>query len=165
MLVHQHLLGEAAEVGELADRRAVVGEARIGAGRARADRRGADGRLAAQAVLAGAAELDQEGDHVVAGADVGHVRAHRFDHARRLMARHDDRPPGHRGRVDGVQVAVAEAGADGADQHLARRRLVDGQLDDVERARRLQDRGLHGGFLRFLCFGFVALARAPYRAT
>ena len=72
------------------------------------------------------------------------------DHnTRRLVPRHDDRPPRHGGAVDGVQVAVAKAGAHSADQHLARRRLVDGQVDDVERARRLQYRGPHGASLPY----------------
>jgi hypothetical protein len=101
-------------------------------------------RPAGRAVVAGAAEHGQAGDDVVALLDVVHLRADLLDDAGRLVAQHD----GQRMRVkplDEVQVGMAEARVGGAQEHLARGRLVDRHvLDDERLVHFVQDCGLHG---------------------
>jgi hypothetical protein len=150
VLVHEHLLGVAGDVGELVDRRAVHPQlGRLGLGVARRAV-GTEVRLPGQALVALAAVDGEAGDHVVARLDVGHVRADRLDDTRGLVAEDGGRGEGVVA-VDEVQVAVADAGADGADEHLVGERLVDLHLFDRERLlRAVEDGGFHGGLLREL---------------
>ena len=73
----------------------------------------------------------QTGDHVIAGLELGHVRADRLDDAGGLVA--EDR--GGRERVvaiDEVQIAVAHTARDGAHEHLASDGLRDLDVLDGE---------------------------------
>ena len=85
---------------------------------------------------------------MVADAHAGDVGADRLDHPGALVTEHDrpvERPASD--AVDDVQVAVADAGGDGAHQHLARHRPVEVDGLDGQRVVRLaEDRGfdLHG---------------------
>ena len=83
----------------------------------------------------------------------GDIVAHRLDDAGALVAQHERAI--HREAavaVDHVQVAVADAGGDGAHQHLAAPRLVDVDLLDGQRLVHLAEDGsghFHGG--RLMC--------------
>jgi hypothetical protein len=82
---------------------------------------------------------------VVAGLHVRHLVADGLDHAGRLVA-DDDRHLRRVLRLEEVEVAVAETGSCGADENLARARLVDRHLFDLELARTgVEDGCLHGG--------------------
>ena len=76
-----------------------------------------------------------------------HFATHRLDHARRFVAGN----AGQRMRiraVDEMQIASAHPARDGADQHLVRGGLVDG--DVLDRERRLgveEDGGFHVSYL------------------
>ena len=87
-----------------------------------------------EALRAGAAEAGQAGDDMVADAHAGHVVADRLDHAGAFMAQHhrpvEWEPPE---AVDDVQVGMADAGGDGAHQHLAAPGLV--EIDSFDRQR------------------------------
>jgi hypothetical protein len=135
----QHRLGEARQVEELPHRRAVLGEALLAFERALHRRLVvAQRQVAGQAVLAGAAVHREARDDVVAGSDVGHLVADGLHHAGRLVAEHDRRHP----RVlalHEVQVAVAEPGGGGADEHLPRAGRPDLHLVDLELARDLPE--------------------------
>jgi HAMP domain-containing protein len=143
VLVHQHLLGERRQVGELVQVRAAQLQPLRDAGRLLDLGVLADRRPARQAELAVTAEHRQAGDDPVAGLHVGHVLADRLDDAGGLVAEHDRH--GRRVRaLDEVQVAVAQPGGRGADQHLAAARLLDRHVLDRHRlARRVQHGGLH----------------------
>src|SRR2546428_6020427 len=83
-----------------------------------------------QAVRTVSAKDGQTGDHVIAGLELGHVRADRLDDAGGLMA--EDR--GRRERVvavDEVQVAVAHTARDRAHEYLTSDGL--GDLDVLDR--------------------------------
>ena len=120
---------------------------------ARDDAAGADVRMAAQALRAGAAEAGQAGDHVIAHPQRGDIGAHRLDDAGALVAEHERAIEREAAvAVDHVQVAVADAGGDGAHQHLAAPRLVDLHLLDGQRFVHLAEDGsghFHGG--RLMC--------------
>ena len=109
--------------------------------------------MPAQALRAGAAEAGQAGDHVIAHPQRGDIGAHRLDDAGALVAEHERAI--HREAavaVDHVQVAVTDAGGDGAHQHLAAPRLVDLHLLDGQRFVHLAEDGsghFHGG--RLMC--------------
>ena len=79
---------------------------------------------------------------MVAGAHGRHVLANRLDDAGALVAEHD-RPVGREAAdtVDDMQIAVADAGRDGADQHLAPRWRVDIDRFDRQRRVRLAENG------------------------
>ncbi len=115
---------------------------------ARDDAAGADVRMAAQALRTGAAEAGQAGDHVIAHPQRGHIGAHRLDDAGAFVAQHErtieretPQPVHH------VQVAVADAGGDGAHQHLAAPGFVDLHLLDGQRFVHLAEDG--GGHFHF----------------
>ena len=120
ILVQQHLFGIARNADELAKRFAVLRQARRCAVGPRDDAAGAQIRMAGQALRAGAAEPGQAGDDMVAGPHAGHVVADRLDDAGALVAEHD-RPVGREASdtIHDMQIAVADPGRDGADQHLA----------------------------------------------
>ena len=81
---------------------------------------------------------------MVTGLEVGHVLADGFHHTRRLMAQHGGQRIGVQA-VDEVQVAVAQAGGGGADQHLAAARLRDVDVLDGHRlVGGVEDGGFHG---------------------
>src|SRR5262245_31199718 len=96
-----------------------------------------------EAVLAAAAEDGQARDDVVARLEFVHRRAHGLHDARGLVA--EDRRGGEGiVPVDEVQIAVADAAADDADEHLVRHRLVDLDVLDRERLMRpVKDGSLH----------------------
>ena len=77
VLVHEHALGEGAQVHELRDRLAVLREARRLVGTAHRRLALAEVRAAGDAVLARAAEGREAADHVVAGRDVAHLARRR----------------------------------------------------------------------------------------
>ena len=114
----------------------------------RDDAAGAEVRMAAEALRTGAAEAGQAGDDVIADPHRGDVLADRLDDAGALVAQHEG--PIEREAavaVDDVQIAVADAGGNGADQHLAAPRLVDVDLLDRQRLVHLAEDGgchLHG---------------------
>ncbi len=121
----QHLLGEAGAIGQTADFLAIEQHARTLVGFAL-------GRNAIDALVGGArkahraipAENRNARDDVVAGSEIGHVLAHRFNDPGRLM------PENYRGRkrhlpFDDMQIAMAYAAGHQAHQHLAPVRSVD----------------------------------------
>ena len=83
---------------------------------------------------------------MVARLEVSDVLAHCLDDAGRFMTQHD----GHRRGVrplDEVQVAVAQAGRSGSNQHLAALGLVDRDVLDGHRlAGGVKNCSFHGGF-------------------
>src|SRR5208282_1806547 len=83
-------------------------------------------RVARQALRAIAAEAREAGDDVIARLDRGHLAADRLDNPRNLVAEHD-RPVERKSPlpVDDVKIAVTHTGRGGADQHLAAPWLVD----------------------------------------
>src|SRR5258708_19342817 len=87
---------------------------------------GAQIRVAAEALRATAAEAGEAGDDMVARPQRRYIWADGFDDTGALVAEHD-RPVERETAdpVDDVQVAVADAGRDGAHQHLAAHGLVD----------------------------------------
>ncbi len=95
------------------------------------------------AVVAGAAEHGQAGHHMIARLDVGDIGADLLDHAGGFVPQHR----GQRMRIKPLhemQVGVAEPGDTGADQHLARSRLLQADvLDDQRGMRSVQNGGLH----------------------
>ena len=148
VLVHDHLLGECRQVGELVEVLAFPRQPLGSAGRHLHFRRLADRGVAAGAELAMPAEHRQAADHVVAGLEVADIVADRLDDARRLVAQH------RRQRVrvqplDEMQVAVAQARHRGAHQHLAAPGLFDGDVLDAQGlVRGMQDGGFDDGLLR-----------------
>src|SRR5262249_4638773 len=135
----------AADAGEGPEALAIVREpwgCRVGPGDGAAD---AEVRMAAQALRAAPAEAGEAGDDVIARAERRDLRADGLDHAGALVAKDDPavervaRLP-----VDDVEVAVADARRDGADEDLAARRLVDlDRLDGHRRVHLAADRGFH----------------------
>ena len=129
VLVHQHLLGEGRQVQVLVQVLALPAQALGHAGQLLDGRVAAHAHVAADAVLAIAAEHRQAGHHVVTGLELGHAIAHGLDHACGLVAQDG----GHRRGVlalDEVQVAVAQAGGLHAHQHLIAAWLVDLDIFD-----------------------------------
>ena len=114
--------------------------------------------MAAEALRAGAAEAGQAGDDVIAHPHRGDIVAHRLDDAGALVAEHERAIERETAvAVDDMQVAVADAGGDGAHQHLAAPRLVDVDLLDGQRFVHLAKDGsghFHGGaLLQFVTHG------------
>jgi len=143
VLVEQHPLRVAAHPGERPQALAALRKARRGGGAA--GHRAADTQvgMAGEALRAAAAEAGEACDDMIASLHGGHVRSHRLDDPRALVAEHDR--PAHvvaRGAVDHVQIAVAHARRHRADEHLAARRLID--LDRLDR-HRLVDPVKHRG--------------------
>src|SRR4030095_10722238 len=91
--------------------------------------------LAGEQVLALAAEEREAADHVIAGPELAHLRAHRLHDARGLVAQ-DGGGGGGIEAVHEVEVRVADAGSDGAHEHLAAHGLVDVDGLDGERLMR-----------------------------
>jgi hypothetical protein len=142
--VHEHLLGVRGEVGELVDGLPVLAEPRglvrasPGVGLA------APGRMARQAELAVTAKNRQASDHPVSRFHVLHLGAGRLDDAGGFVPEHRWNRPRIAPLLD-VQVAVADTGCDRADQDLARSRLSDIDILDLERlTRRPKHRCFHG---------------------
>jgi len=79
---------------------------------------------------------------MVARLGRGHLAAYRFDDPGWFMAQ-DRRHAGRQRPMDAMEIAMAYAAGDGADEHLARARLVDLDLLDSER---LIDFTKNGGF-------------------
>ena len=79
---------------------------------------------------------------MIADPQRGDIGAHRLDDAGAFVAEHE-RPIEREAAaaVDDVQVAVADAGGDGAHQHLAAPRLVDVHLLDGQRFMHLAEDG------------------------
>ena len=73
-----------------------------------------------EAVHALAALRREERDDVIAGRDRGDALADALDHARALVAEHGRRVAGRVGAGGGVEVGVADAAGDEANEHLAR---------------------------------------------
>ena len=148
VLVDQHLLGEGAEVGELAEFRAFLGQPRLVGGTPPDFGFLAERHVSRQAVFAMAAEHGQAGDDVVAGLDVANRGTDLLDDPRRLVAEDAGHGAGI-GAVEEVHVRVTDASRRRADQHLPRAGLVDLDLFDIHP-------GIHGAedgcFHRFLCW-------------
>ena len=135
ILVQQHVFGVAADAGERAARRAVLRQPRRARLRARDDAAGAEIRMPAEALRAGAAEARQAGDDMVARAAPSSRRG-RPPRRRTgaLVAQHErpvERKPAE--PVDDVQIAVADAGGDRSHQHLAAPWLVEFYRFDRQR--------------------------------
>src|SRR5262245_52632285 len=102
--------------------------------------------MAAEALRAGAAEPGEARHHVITrlhGRDLG---TDRLDHPGSLVAEHEGTVERVAAQaIDDVQVAVADAGGHGADQHLAAPRRVDVDSFDGEwRVYLAENGGLHG---------------------
>ena len=123
-LVHQHLLREGGQPGELHDR-AAVGQAQPPLAQHASPV--TQVRPSRQAELALAAKAGEKDDGVIARLHVGDALADRLHHARPLVAE-QGRALEREGPLHVVQIAVAQTGGGGADQHLARRGLVDPHL-------------------------------------
>ena len=158
----EHLLGVGREVEELVDQVAVLREARRLAG----DALGEGGvlaavRVAAEAHIAVAAEDRQAADDVIARLDVGHFLADLLNDAGGLVAEDGGRRE-HPQTLDEVQVGVADAAGDGADEYLAAAGLIDVDVVDLEwLAGAVEDGGFHGGSLVVSCWllvGWVLVA-------
>jgi hypothetical protein len=132
ILVHQHHLGVGGEIGEGMQLLAVEAQALGGAGGQLHLGVGADEGPPRRAVVAGAAEHRQAGDDVVALFHIADLGAHFLHDARRFVAQDHGQGMGIEA-LDEMQIRVAQPGEGGADQHLACRRLVDGDLLDDER--------------------------------
>src|SRR5215467_8690800 len=104
--------------------------------------------VAAEALGAASAKAGEAGDDVVAEAERRHLIADGLDDARSLVPEHDaavERVAAV--AVDHVQVAVADARGDGADQNLAARWPIDVDGFDAHRHMRGATDGsldLHG---------------------
>ena len=98
--------------------------------------------MARQALRTAAAKARQAGDDMVTDPHRGHVGSGRLDDAGALVPEHD-RPVEREAAdaVDDMQVAVADAGRDGTDQHLAARWRVDIDRLDRQRLVRLAENG------------------------
>ena len=139
VLVHEHLLGEAADPVGL--RQGAAGEAQpllaVGRPQRRSGGRAGVG-LACEARRAAPAELDEAGHHVVAHRRRGRVRAHRGDDSGHLV-------PQDRGQRDAVvvfgevQVAVAQPGGPDLDEDLRTDRGRDAHVLDREAPAQLVD--------------------------
>src|SRR6267142_2404151 len=143
VLVEQHVLGVARDADELADRSALLRQARRAGFGPRDEAGDAEVGMPAQALLATAAEAGETGHHVIPGAHGRHVGSDGLHHARALMAQDDravQRKPAE--AVHDVQIAVADAGRGGANQDLAAPGLVD--FDGFDR-QRLLDFAKNGG--------------------
>src|SRR5207248_641449 len=125
VLVQQHLLGIARDADELTERRAVLRQPRRRRLWPRDDAAGAQSGVARQALRAAAAKAGEAGNDMIARPHGRHVGADRLDDAGALMSEHD-RPVEREAAdaVDDMQIAVADAGRDGAHEHLAPQRLV-----------------------------------------
>src|SRR5262245_26806664 len=124
--MQKHALGEAANREELFQRLAMLGQPRRLRGTAGHKPGGAQVRMAAETLLAVAAEAGEAGNNVVARPHRGHVLAHRLDNAGTLVAEHLWEVRVVAGvAVNDVQVAVANAGCHCAHQHLAPSWCVD----------------------------------------
>ena len=105
--------------------------------------REAEIRAVVEAVDALAALRREERHDVVARRDRGDAVADRLDDAGALVAEHRRRVPRRVGAGGGVQVGVADAARGEPDEHLARLRLGELELLDLERrAELLENRGL-----------------------
>src|ERR1700761_1216347 len=104
--------------------------------------------MAAEALRADAAKTGEASDDVIALANGGDVLSHRLDDAGAFMAEDERTIRGIAAEtVDHMQVAVADSGGDGANQHFAPLWLVDvDTLDGQRRVDLAEDGGaaLHG---------------------
>ena len=143
--MEEHALGVARDAGELTKGVAVLRQPRPGRIRTRHDAAGAHVRMAAQALRAASAEAGETGDDVIAGPHGRHLGADRLHDAGAFVAQHEraiERVPAD--TVDDVEIAVAHAGRDGADEHLAAPRCVEVHVLDRQRLVHLaKDRGFH----------------------
>ena len=98
--------------------------------------------MAAEALLALAAEPREAGDDVVAGLHVGDTGADRLHDAGALVAEHQRAPSADHQALGDVEVAVADAGGHRPHQHLPVAGRVEGDGLDGERLVRLPE---HGG--------------------
>ncbi|HEV3112581.1 MAG TPA: hypothetical protein VGY99_19005 [Candidatus Binataceae bacterium] len=96
------------------------------------------------------AEQSQPRDHVIAGLEIGNLAAHRLDNPGGFVTENHRRR--HRNLALGDrQVAVADAGGYGADQHLIAAGLVDVHfLKGLGLAGLVKNGGLHRGLLMIL---------------
>ena len=91
VLVEQHALGVARDADELAERSALLREARRAGFRSSDEAGDAEIGMTAQALLAASAEAREAGHHVIAGLDGRHIGADRLDDTGTLVSQ-DDRP-------------------------------------------------------------------------
>ena len=166
----QHVLGEGGQVEELRQGGAVLGQAGLVSGVALGLGADAEGQAARQAAFAVAAVGREAGDDVVAHLYRAHLGADRLDDAGALVSQ-DGRERVRIGAFHEVQVRMAQAGGLGADQDLARARLVDLDVFDLKRLTHFaQNCGFHVSFSPRLAPGGVGNAPAfrsgsagPYR--
>jgi hypothetical protein len=95
--------------------------------------REAEVRARVAAVLALAALRREERDHVVAHRHVAHALADALDHARTLVPQHRRRVARRIGARSRVEIRVAHPAGDEPDEHLARLRLRELELLQLER--------------------------------
>src|SRR5207244_410952 len=113
--------------------------------------REAEVRARVEAVLALPALRREERDDVIARSDRGDAIANCLDDARSFVPEDRGRIAGRVGTRGRVEVRVADAAGDQADEHLTGFRLGEIELLDLERlAEPLEHRGadLHGAILR-----------------
>ena len=102
--------------------------------------------VAAPAIAAGAVGEAQPRDtDPHPNADALNLRAHGFDAADDLVAKHERQLGMAQLPIDDVQIGAADPAGHDLEQHLTWPRLGHGQLGGLERrARRLEHHGLHG---------------------
>ena len=129
VFMHQHLLRERTQVGELAQAAVVVMQARRLAFATPHFGFLAQRHAPREAVFAMPAKRRQAGDDVIARLHIGDGITHRLDDASGFVAEHHRQLAGV-GAVVEVHVRMADARRRRAHQHLARLRLVHRHLFD-----------------------------------
>ena len=130
VLVHQHVLGEGAQVGELLEHAAGLAQPGFFPFATPRFRLLAQGHVTREAVLTVSAEHRKTGDHVIARFHVVHVGADLLDDACAFMAEDHGRDA-RVGTIEEMQIAVTNTGSSSADQHFPRSRLGDVDVLDL----------------------------------
>ena len=143
--MHEQLLGEARQVGELEHRLVAAPQPRRPVGVRGQPELVAQVRAAGEAVAARAAEAADARDHVIARLQVRHLRADRLHDACGLVPEHR-RDRMRVGALHEVEIGVTQARRRGAHQHVVRTDGADLHVVDDQLARDvLEYRSLHRG--------------------
>jgi hypothetical protein len=149
--VQEHPLGKGAEVGKLIETFALLREARALVAAPLTVRAPGAQMWPSQQALRAVAAIDRRArDNMIARLEPGDLAADRLDDTGRLMAE-DRRRLRRQCAMQAMQIAMAHSARHGANQDLARTRLVDLHLFDGERLFECtKNRGFH------LCYPRVA---------